>query len=246
MPASRQEVVAALQGALRQGAKSFGNDFVASGSRALDAELGGGFRRGSLVEWLAAEGSGAATLAIIAAQRAAQGFGVTQGSQAIVIVDRQQQFYPPAAAALGLVLSRTIVARPTTKRDQDWTLTQALRCPAVAAVLCWPDRFDDRAFRRWQLAAEAGRSLGLIVRSESARHEPSWAEVRLLVVPVVGGERRRFRLEILRSPTGGARTMEAKSLEVELSEEGLLHDANTLSPPSQLASSTPVQRSSRA
>jgi hypothetical protein len=43
----------------------------------------------------------------------------------------------------------------------------------------------DREFRRLQLAAETGGTLGLLVRPAQARDEPSWADLRLLVEPVI-------------------------------------------------------------
>jgi len=38
--------------------------------------------------------------------------------------------------------------------------------------------------RRLQLAAEQGGGLGLLIRPEAVRHQPSWADVRLLVEPL--------------------------------------------------------------
>ena len=139
---------------------------VSSGCAALDRLLpAGGFRRGTLVEWLStSSGSGAGTLAILVAREAASEGG------AVVIVDRPHQFYPPAAAALGIRLEQTIVVRPDTKRDEIWALDQSLRCPGVAAV--WSplsDRLDQRDFRRLQLAAETGNCLGLLLRSSAVR-----------------------------------------------------------------------------
>ena len=78
---------------------------------------------------------------------------------------------------------------------------QALRCPAVAATVAWPERLDGRTFRRLQLAAEAGGGLGLLLRPSRARDEPSWAEIRLRVepLPAAGPEAgRRLRVEVLR------------------------------------------------
>jgi RecA/RadA recombinase len=67
-----------------------------TGCSALDRLLPeGGLRRGTLVEWLsAAPGSGAATLALIAAREACRSGGV------LAVLDTQRGFYPPGAAAL--------------------------------------------------------------------------------------------------------------------------------------------------
>jgi hypothetical protein len=97
----------------------------------------------------------------------------------LVVVDLAKTFYPPAAAAWGVDLQRLIVVHPNSARNALWAAGQSLRSPAVAAVWAALDRIDDRAFRRLQLAAEAARAVGLIVRPASARGQPSWADVRL-------------------------------------------------------------------
>ena len=63
-------------------------------------------------------------------------------------------------------------------RDELWALDQALRCPGVSAVWTWIDRLDPPAFRRLQLAAETGRTLGLLVRPASVRGRPTWSDVQ--------------------------------------------------------------------
>src|SRR5690242_9807019 len=74
---------------------------ISSGSPGLDRLLPqAGWPRGSLVEWLSEEpGSGAATLALVAAREAHAAGG------AVVVVDRTGTFYPPAAAAWRLDLA---------------------------------------------------------------------------------------------------------------------------------------------
>jgi hypothetical protein len=142
---------------------------------------GGGRRHGMLVEWLAglgaAIGGGAATLGLLTAREACRQGGV------LVVVDRRQTFYPPAAAAWGIDLDRLIVVHPQNTRDELWAAAQALRSPAVAAMCLGVDRLDSRAFRRLQLAAQAGRTLGVLTRP-TARDEPSWADVTLEVSPL--------------------------------------------------------------
>ncbi len=192
---------------------------VPSGCGPLDELLpDGGFRRGSLVEWIAAgEGSGAGTLALGAARE-----GCRQGG-ALVVLDQTGEFYPPAAAGLGVELERTIVVHARTKADNLWALDQALRCPGVAVVLAWSDRLDAKTFRRLQLAAEQAGGLGLLVRPEQARREPSWAEVRLLVEPLPAADPaglavpagRRLRIEVLRARGN----IEGRSVEVTIDDE---------------------------
>jgi protein ImuA len=78
-------------------------------------------------------------------------------------------------------LDRTVVVHPTNDRDVLWALEQSLRCRSVAAVVCWLNRLHAHAYRRLQLAAEAGGGIGLLLRSAEYRFQPSWADIRLLV-----------------------------------------------------------------
>jgi protein ImuA len=145
------------------------------GAAAIDQLLPeGGLRHGMLIEWLSGfGGSGAATLGLLSAREACREGGV------LAVIDRSQTFYPPAAAAWGIDLERLIVVRPKTARDELWAVVQALRSPVVAAVWGKFERLESRAFRRLQLAAEAGRTLGVLLRPASARGQPTWAAVRL-------------------------------------------------------------------
>ena len=139
----------------------------------------GGLRHGMLVEWVGVFGeSGAAMLSLLGSREACREGGV------LVVIDRSQTFYPPAAAAWGIDLERLIVVRPHSARDELWAAVQALRSPVVAALWTSIERLDSRAFRRLQLAAEAGRTLGVFVRPAGARRQPSWADVRLEVGPL--------------------------------------------------------------
>ena len=157
----------------------------------------GCFRRGTLVELF---GSGTA-LAVVLARTALRSAG------AVAVIDPARRFYPPAAASMGIDLNRLIVVQP---EEPDWIVTQALACPAIDAVLCWPDRLGSKMFRRWQLAAERGESIGLLVRPSAARGSPSWADVQLGVTPMAMN---RWRLEV-----------EKRSVEFSIDDRGHLHD----------------------
>jgi protein ImuA len=92
--------------------------------------------------------------------------------------ERFGRFYPPAAAAWGIDLSAMLVLRPDNDADALWALDQALRCPGVGAVWATCDRLDVRDFRRLQLAAECGGTLGLLMRPAQLRGQPTWADVQ--------------------------------------------------------------------
>jgi hypothetical protein len=127
-----------------------------------------------LVEWLSGLAhSGAATLSLLCAREACRSGGV------LVVIDRLQNFYPPAAAGWGIDLQRLVIVRPRGAREALWAAVQSLSSPAVAAVWAPLERLDSREFRQLQLAAQAGRTLGLLLRPSHVRGEPSWADVRL-------------------------------------------------------------------
>ena len=209
-----REQIARLEG----GRRPADSPPVPSGCQGLDRLLPeGGFRRGTLVEWLVAgQANGGQTLALIAARQACQDAGV------LVVLDESREFYPPAAVRLGIALDRLIVVQASGMADNLWALDQSLRCPAVAAALAWPAKLDGRTFRRLQLAAEQGGGLGLLIRPESARPEPSWAAVRLLVEPLPSPASaagrpagRRLRIRLLR----GHGIAGNGSIEVEIDDE---------------------------
>ena len=108
------------------------------------------------------------------------------------------RFYPPAAAALGIDLERTLVIRAGRARDEMWALDQALRCRSVSAVCATVDQLDWRWFRRLQLAVENGGGLGLLIRPARVRGQPSWSQVQLLVQPRPSQGPRRLRVEVTR------------------------------------------------
>ncbi len=230
-----------------------------SGCEALDRLLPeGGFRCGTLVEWLSAgEGIGAGTLALLAAREACQtdaapGLGwqlnchpndapgaVSLGAvspRLLAVLDPIElgwqlnchpnsigEFCPTAAVRLGIAPEQLLVIQPQDATDHDWAIDQVLRSPAVGAVLAWPAKIGARTFRRWQLAAEEGGSLGLLLRPAAARSEPSWADVRLLVEPQPAAlrNRKRFdnvrplRITLLRCRGAAA----GRSVDVELDDE---------------------------
>ena len=231
---SRQETIAALQARVRrmEGAHHAQSQRVMSGIEALDRLLPGrGFPRGALVEWLGEPGGGASSLALLAAREACREGG------ALVAVDRLRRFYPPAAAGLGIDLENLIVVRPQRQADERWAVHQALNCKAVAAVLCWPEKLDDRTFRRWQLAAEQGGALGLLVRPEEAIASPAWSEVRLRVRAAPSSLNRRLLVEVVgcRGGRGG------ESVEWEL-DDAANSTTNAVHLASPVADSTPRRR----
>jgi protein ImuA len=223
-----------------------------SGCAGLDRTLPGrGLHRGTLVEYLAEAGSGAAALALIAGREACRDGG------AMVVVDMHPRataraaFYPPAAANLGVQLERLVLVRPRTQKDFRWALNQSLSCQGVGAVICWPERLDSKTFRQWQLAAENAGTVGLMIRPNGVRGQPSWSDLQLLVetLPVVPSAAapattaRRLRVEIIRCRNGNPGSI----VELELDDEtGTLQESRTVCVASAMAIATAAKQASGA
>lgn len=143
-------------------------------SEALRALFPSGIRRGTLTEWLnAGKGCGVESLTLKLISHLERGI--------LVVVDSQHDFYPPAASALGVSLADMFIVRPRRESDSLWALEQSLRCRGVSVVLSRLNHVEGRQFRRLQLAAEHGRTIGVLLRPAQARASPSWSQARFLV-----------------------------------------------------------------
>jgi protein ImuA len=180
---------------------------ISTGFEALDRLLpGGGLAAGTLLEWL---GEGSFTLALAVA-------GAVVRSGGVLAIVGEPTFFPPAAAALGVPLERTVAIHPADERLKLWTWEQALRCEGIAATLGRMDRASDVVMRRLQLAVEAGGGLGFLVRPGASQGETCWAEARLLVKGAAStGRAWRLRVELLRCRGGSG----GGAADVELNHE---------------------------
>jgi protein ImuA len=210
-------------------------DVVSTGCDEFDRLLSnGGIERGSLVEWIGSTGSGATTLALKTAQAACE-------NRPLVVLDGDVRFYPTAADALGIDLNRTIVVQPNGSRDYQWSLLQILRCRGISAVVCWPDKANEKMLRRWQLAAEHGKTMGFLVRPPIALKEPTWARIRLLVeAQPTSQNARRWGVTLIGS-------LRNDSIELEMNDEtGRLQKACPLPMATALDNSATPYRSTGA
>jgi protein ImuA len=157
---------------------------LSTGFAALDEHLPDqGWPRTGLIEILVSRfGSGELTLlvpALAALTRAA-------AARWCVWVAPPLVPFAPALASCGVVLDRVAVvggARPL------WAFEQTLGSGACDAVLGWVRQPKPRDIRRLQLAAERGRTLGVLFRPRSAARAASAAVLRLSVEPLAAGVR---------------------------------------------------------
>lgn len=175
--------IAALRSAIRRREQSVGRvveGVVSSGCRGLDELFpAGGVRRGSLVEWVGTGdetgGGGVVTLSLTLAKH------VVPEQRTMLLVDRRRELFPLSLRAMGIDLDRLVVVRPRTEREAFGVCEEALRCPGIGLVWMEIERLDGVGFRRLQLAAAEGGTVGFFVRPEAALRQPSWAEMRLQV-----------------------------------------------------------------
>jgi protein ImuA len=161
-------------------------------------------RPGMILEWVVTgPGTGALTSVLkIASQR-------LDGRGAWVVVDPAGEFYVPGLSGWGISPGRTLLLRPVTLQETCWAIEQCLRCPGVSATWAWVEkRISNTIHRRWKLAASAGGGVGLLFRPDEARREPVWADSRLRVTPLSGGQgdARRIKIDVLyrRGGLGGS------------------------------------------
>lgn len=149
-------------------------EVLPSGFAALDERLPGkGWPRSGLIEILTARfGSGELYLVLPALAT------LTRSATArwCVWVAPPLMPFAPALAAAGVAIEQMAVvggARPL------WAFEQALGSGACDVALAWVGRPKPRELRRLQLAAERGRTLGILFRPRSAAREASPAVLRL-------------------------------------------------------------------
>ncbi len=97
------------------------------------------------------------------------------------------------------LLHRSIWVDPPDAAARLWAIDEAIRCPAVTAVVADGSHFNMAATRRLQLAAASSAALLLITRPPSQLHQLSAAATRWSVTPVPSSDDQpRWSLRLLR------------------------------------------------
>jgi protein ImuA len=126
----------------------------------------------------------------------------TEG-QVVWIAPRPDAIWAPGLQALGLDVSRLILACYRKPQDGLWTMEEALRCPAIGGVVLRLDQLDLTASRRLQLAAENHGSFGLLLRTAAAGQGPSSATTRWRTTSLPHpAARPHWQIELLRCRGG--------------------------------------------
>jgi len=160
----------------------------------------GGLDRAALHEVLAeAPGAAAAFCALVLARAGRTAFWIGPDPDP----------WPPGMAQFGLDPARLVLVRARKPADALWAAEEALRCPAVGAVLLSARQLDLTAARRLMLAAATGGGIGLLLRPDDDSPGPTAAITRWRIgtLPGSGAARHdlgdpRWRLTLLRARGG--------------------------------------------
>ena len=171
--------------------RSDDNACIPTGFADLDAVLpGGGWHSGTLTELLTShEGIGELTLMMPLMAH------LSRNEQWLVCISPPYVPYAPALMSYGIDLSRFLVVHVPSLNEAFWAAEQALRSTECGAVLLWWSEDEmqksrsnpHRNLRRLQLAAETGKSFGLVFRSLAFAKQTSPAALRLRLSPAPEG-----------------------------------------------------------
>jgi hypothetical protein len=169
-----------------------------TGFAALDAALpGGGWPRHGLIEILTPH-AGVGELYLLLPALAA--LSRLTPARWCTWVSPPHEPFAPALEAHGVALERMLIVKTHLPL---WAHEQALRSGACSLAMAWLPRVSPRAIRRLQLAAEQGRTLGVLYRSQRFASEASPAMLRLVLEPLMDG-RHGARVSLIKS-RGGSR-----------------------------------------
>ena len=181
--------------AIWRGVSAAHAEVLPTGFGELDAHLpGGGWPRSGLIEILASR-FGIGELSLLLPVLAS----LTRRAMArwCAWVAPPLEPFAPALAAHGVLLERVLVVRvpaSSPRRGTEavrtlWAFEQSLGSGACDVALAWARAPKVRELRRLQLAAERGRTLGVLFRPRSAVREASPAVLRLGLAPCATGAR---------------------------------------------------------
>jgi hypothetical protein len=151
-------------------------DAEPTGVSELDAALAGGWPIGALSQIVGrTPGLGFWLMTPLFAR-------LTQSGRPVALVSPPHIPYAPALRDAGIDLEHLLWITPKDRVDALWASEQLLRSGVVGAIALWTPPLEAPIERRLQLAAETGRSIGLVAHGEHGTAH-SIAAVRLHVSP---------------------------------------------------------------
>ena len=136
------------------------------------------------------------------------------GGGACVWASPRQSVFPPALAQYGIEPDKVVFINLQKERDLVWAIEEALKCNGLAAVVGEVQGLSFMASRRLQLAVEASRVTGFVLRRNTTNMEATACAARWGVSPLpstlddgmpgVGHPRWRVELLKVRNGRGGS------------------------------------------
>jgi len=88
--------------------------------------------------------------------------------------------YAPGLASAGVDIHYlAIVDAQSACRDAMWSVEKALQSDSCGLVVAWLDALPNAVVRRLQLAADEGKTAGVLFRRHDAKHSPAALQLRL-------------------------------------------------------------------
>ena len=199
-----------LQTLASAGLKTGSTQPFSTGLAALDEFApGGAFARGAVHELLfeARHGRPMVVAAVMARGSSSPSscLDVSDPSCLLPVIwsDPRGDLYPPGLAGIGFDLSRTYLLRTNNEADEMWAVAECLRCRGVGAVVAAPGKISRIEARRFQLAAERGGSVGILLR-QTGRGDSIYAAATRWKVSPYPGERtiQRWTIQLLHGHGG--------------------------------------------
>jgi hypothetical protein len=168
---------------------------IPTGFAELDELLpGGGWPRAALTQLLANQ-HGIGELRLLLPALAC----LSQQEKWLVLVAPPHQPFAPGFESIGVNLARLIVVNTRSDSESLWAAERCLRSGTCAAVVTWPGSSAQPALRRLQLAAEEGKSFGVVFGPTRHAANPSPASLRIQL----SASRNRLEVQILKRRGGG-------------------------------------------
>jgi len=199
----------------------------------IDAVLPGGGLPSRALHEITGDGNRNEVIAFCAALLTGMNTDAGENTGATVLWCRGgDDLYAPGLGGFGLDLGRLLLVRVQRDRDLLWVMEEGLRSGALAAVVAEPSKVTTTALRRLQLAAEAGGSMGFILRHHKDEVVAGPIATRWRVGPALSRPLRvgtallpgqpRWQLELIRCRNGrsGTWTVEWQGMLEDESAEG--------------------------
>ena len=149
---------------------------IPTGHPQLDATLpGGGWPTDAVMEMVAPQWGMGELQLLLPLMRT-----ITQQKRWILWISPPYVPYAPALERAGIDMDFFVVIQPDkARKDAFWSIEKALQSRACALVLAWQNGLPSGVIRRLQLAAETGRSLGVLFRQRNDEHSPAALRIHL-------------------------------------------------------------------